>query len=102
MATTPIEVTCMHCCLHQSTRTKTSFLGFRRFICSRCHQRNDLPLLTFTRLFYWIVLVFVAMAIVNLWASGRVAFPGLLILAAAWALIVDRKLRAKQKLLAEP
>jgi hypothetical protein len=93
MALPEIEALCRKC--HQMFRAqpKRTFLGFQRFVCPHCSREVIYPLTSGYRIAYWVFVVFMALVLLASWASGQIAFPGLIGLAIIWALDKDRRLR---------
>lgn len=95
MGSNTIEIRCSQCsCAHGAEPRKT-FLGFRKLTCPACGHVDLHPLTSGYRGFYWFVLVVMVLSLLGLLAHGQVGVPGLISLAAAYALVKDRGLRKK-------
>jgi len=93
MALPEIDAVCLHC--HHAFREQPSrtFLGFQKFTCPHCHREVVYPLTSGYRTTYWVLVAIMALVIIATLAQGRVAVPGLIGIAAIWALDKDRRLR---------
>ena len=85
---------------------KSTFLGFKRFICPQCEAKTVYPLRTGYRIFYWILMVLLAALMVYNLIHGRIAIPGFLAIAGLIGLILDagvkKKIRELESQAAEP
>ncbi len=86
------QFVCSDCSLLHTGKTKMSFLGFRNFHCSLCGSKNTRPLSTTYRVIYVLAIVFFLFCGTTMLLAGRIPIPGILAVAAVWALIHDNKL----------
>lgn len=93
MGSNNIDVRCSQCSHAFSAAPKKTFLGFRKFTCPSCGHVDLHPLSSGYRGFYWFVLIAMVLSVLGLLASGQVGLPGLVSIAAAYALVKDRGLR---------
>ena len=73
-----------------------TFLGFQRLICPRCGGRLAYPLTRGYRIFYWVMLVLMALMIAAAFAQGDFAFPGVIGICMIVALVRDAQLRRRK------
>ena len=95
MALPEMSVVCTNCSTRLRARPKRTFLGFLKFHCFSCRKDFDYPLTSGYRTTYWVLLVFMVLAVASMFAQGRVGYPGLVTLLGAVALVQDAGIRKK-------
>lgn len=92
MALTSIAVVCTKCSSKFNQIPKQSFLGFQKLVCPSCQEKLTYPLTKGYRTTYWVIFVFMILAIFAALAKGEFVFPGGFGLAVAFALFRDRSI----------
>lgn len=89
MAPTPIDAVCPNCKACFKATPKRTFLGFQRLVCPECKKDVVYPLTGGYRTTYWVLFVFMVLAMIGSFARGEFGVPGGLGIAVAIALIRD-------------
>ena len=74
---------------------RKTFLGFQKLVCPRCRNGLAYPLTRGYRIFYWVMLVLMGLMIVEAFAQGDFALPGIVGICMIVALVRDARLRRR-------
>ena len=96
------DVICTSC--HASFRAHgaKTFLGFKKYFCTACEAKVVYPLGDVTRVVYCVVAALFLVVSTFAFASGGVAFPGLLMIGATYGLVRDHAIRKQVRQLPQP
>src|SRR5262245_52229465 len=87
------QVVCLKCLKSFRAKYKSTFLGFKKYICPHCEAKVLYDLRSSYRALYWILSVVLLLSAIAIIARGDIPLPGLLGVAAVWGLIGDRRRR---------
>ena len=93
MALSEIDAICRTCSARFTAAGKHSFLGFRKLKCPSCGKDVEYPLTPGFRTAYWVVVVLMALAVSAALMQGKLAAPGIIGLAAVFALMKDARVK---------
>ncbi|MCE5328393.1 MAG: hypothetical protein LLG01_18485 [Planctomycetaceae bacterium] len=91
------EFLCPNCRTRASAQRQSTFLGFKKFLCPNCGKSVSLDLRTGYRVLYWIVLPLFTLLTISLLLQGKIAIPGILVVAAIIAIVKDLCVRSEMK-----
>lgn len=84
---------CENCKESSELKPGFTFLGFPTMKCPKCNHYNVYQLSNGRRNFYIFLIVVGLLAIIGGLATGHALFPGILFIAAVWAIVSDNKKR---------
>jgi hypothetical protein len=84
---------CIYCQVQAHPKSiKNSFLGFPKFICSKCGKKNLYPASIRSKILYWILAsIFVVLFLGGL-VAGQVIVPGIIFIAGFWGIFANMKI----------
>ncbi|MCE5278913.1 MAG: hypothetical protein ABFD92_18810 [Planctomycetaceae bacterium] len=91
------EFLCPNCRMRSTAERQSTFLGFKKFLCSNCGKSVTLDLRTGYRVLYWIVLPLFILVTLGMLTKGSMPTPGILVIAAIIAIIKDFCVRSEMK-----
>ncbi len=93
---------CDKCNLDFSAIPKQSLLGFLKMSCPLCNKELLYPLSMGYRIVYWILVAFSIFATLPLLSGGTPRAPGIMGIAAMFALAYDWKIRKQTRKMVPP
>jgi hypothetical protein len=93
MALPEMSVVCTNCKTRIRARPQRTLLALLKFHCFSCRQDFLYPLTSGYRKTYWLLVIFMVIAIVAMFAHGQIGFPSLLTAIAAAGLYKDASIR---------
>ncbi len=83
---------CLNCGESHHGKVKRTFLGFQRIACDACGYKSLYPLTKAYVVIYWVAIVLITGACIQLLLNGTIPFPGLLFFAGMYSLWRDRQM----------
>jgi len=92
----PVQnVVCTECRTPMEAQPKRSFLGFRKFQCTSCRKVFLYPLTTGYWILYLVAIILFGCLSVALLLAGKVALPGILVIAGVVAMVKNAMIKQK-------